>query len=357
MREEDLLRFEWIADPRISPDGTCVAYTRVTVDAEEDGYRTNLWLVEVPAPGATAAPARPLTFSGRDSQPRWSPDGSRLVFVRKGVGKEPGQLHVLPLSGGEALAITSLGKGASSPAWSPDGTRVAFLSGHNPGVDAPEKQKPKNEPARVVTRPEFRWNDEGFFDWEHLDHVWVVDLGGRRATPAHHGNAVQGIRAGLDARRPLDRVRHRPPARSRGSASRSRTTTCAPYRPISPSRPTATQRRWSPTSRGRSRPSPRDPAAAGSPSAACARRRRARTTRTSCCSFEGEWPMTTPRVLTARPRPCRGRGALGRPAPAPRRRRDAAGDHAGRARGVLVRGRGRLAPGAARAGQRPVART
>ena len=45
MREDDLLKFRWIADPRISPDGTRVAFTLVRVDVDEDEYRTDLWLV------------------------------------------------------------------------------------------------------------------------------------------------------------------------------------------------------------------------------------------------------------------------------------------------------------------------
>ena len=47
MREEDLLRLEWVADPQISPDGSRVVFTRVRVDAEADEYRTSLWLIEV----------------------------------------------------------------------------------------------------------------------------------------------------------------------------------------------------------------------------------------------------------------------------------------------------------------------
>ena len=178
MKEEDLLRFTWIADPQISPDGQRVAYTQVGVNAEDDAYRTDLWLADVPAAGRPAVPPRPLTFGGRDSQPRWSPDGGSLAFVRKGAdGKNP-QLHVLPLGGGEARALTDLAGGVSSPAWSPDGTRLAFLSGHDPALDAKDKVKPKSAPGRIVTRPEFRWNDEGLVDFEHLDHVWVVDLSG-----------------------------------------------------------------------------------------------------------------------------------------------------------------------------------
>ncbi len=188
MREEDLLRFRWIADPRISPDGTRVAFTLVRVDADEDDYRTDLWLADLPAAGAPPTTPRALTHDGRSAQPRWSPDGTQLAFVRRSETVKVTQLHVLPLAGGEARALTKLEKGASSPAWSPDGARLAFLSGHDPAVDTPEKKKPKHEPARVVTRPEFRWNDEGFTDFEHLDHVWVVSVDAGEPKPLTRGN-------------------------------------------------------------------------------------------------------------------------------------------------------------------------
>jgi dipeptidyl aminopeptidase/acylaminoacyl peptidase len=188
MREEDLLRFEWIADPQISPDGRRVAYTRVTVDAEEDEYVTNLWLADVPEGGAAPTAPRQVTFGGRDAQPRWSPDGGRLAFVRRAGAKEKPQLHVMPMAGGEPAALTKLEGGASSPAWSPDGTRLAFLSGHHPVLDASGHKKPRTEPARVVTRPEYRWNNEGFVDWDHLDHVWVVEASGGSPRALTTGN-------------------------------------------------------------------------------------------------------------------------------------------------------------------------
>jgi dipeptidyl aminopeptidase/acylaminoacyl peptidase len=186
VRDDDLLRFTWVADPRISPDGTRVAFTRVWVDAEADAYRTALSLAEVPAAAGSGAPAgvRPLTFGPRDGQPRWSPDGRFLAFVRgpadaKGEkSKEPPQLFILPLAGGEARLVCKLAKGAAEPAWSPDGKHIAFLSGTNPALDDPEPAKPKHEPGRVVTRPVYRENDEGFIDYDHAKQVWVVDMEG-----------------------------------------------------------------------------------------------------------------------------------------------------------------------------------
>jgi dipeptidyl aminopeptidase/acylaminoacyl peptidase len=69
--ETDLLKFRWVADPRISPDGKDVAYVLVTVNEKEDRYDTSLWGV---ATSGSATP-RKLTAGPRDSSPRWSPRG------------------------------------------------------------------------------------------------------------------------------------------------------------------------------------------------------------------------------------------------------------------------------------------
>ncbi|NOT33201.1 MAG: S9 family peptidase [Candidatus Eisenbacteria bacterium] len=199
MREDDLLRFVWVADPQISPDGARVAFTRVWVDRESDDYQTAVWIADAKTGGARA-----LTSGKWDSQPRWSPDGTRLAFVRKTAGDQPPQLHVLPMAGGEAQCLTTLEKGAGAPAWSPDGTRIAFTSGTNPEIDTPEKtkNKPKHEPARIVQKPVFRWNDQGFVDLEHLDQLWVIPAAGGSPRQLTRGEFAAGApRWSRDGRR------------------------------------------------------------------------------------------------------------------------------------------------------------
>src|SRR5438105_14400004 len=75
--ENDLYAFQWIADPQISPDGSKVVYTQITVNKKKDGYDTTLWIVP-----ANGGPARQLTDGPRDSGSRWSPDGRQLAFNR-----------------------------------------------------------------------------------------------------------------------------------------------------------------------------------------------------------------------------------------------------------------------------------
>jgi Tol biopolymer transport system component len=129
LTENDLFDFVWVANPQLSPDGTRVAFTRVTVDEKRTNYETSIWMA---ATNGKETPIR-MTTGKHDAEARWSPDGRHIVFVRghdkDETGKpKPSQLAILSLAGGEASTITDLPKGASNPVWSPDGRRIAFLS-------------------------------------------------------------------------------------------------------------------------------------------------------------------------------------------------------------------------------------
>ena len=45
--EKDLWDFVWIGDPQVSPDGSRVAFVRVTVNEKKEGYNTSIWSVPV----------------------------------------------------------------------------------------------------------------------------------------------------------------------------------------------------------------------------------------------------------------------------------------------------------------------
>jgi len=119
---DDLYQLGWLEDPRFSPDGRQVAFVRVSVDRVGNRYRRAIWLA--PSDGG---PARRFTAGAKvDTAPRWRPDGRRLAFCSNRDG-EVAQIYVIDPAGGEARKLTSLPYGASAPAWSPDGRQIAFL--------------------------------------------------------------------------------------------------------------------------------------------------------------------------------------------------------------------------------------
>ena len=139
MRSRDLLSFQICDDPQVSPDGREVAWVRTWIEPEENRYRSQIMITEI----ATGA-ARALTDGpGRDTHPRWSPDGTQLAYLASGrprpgvAGAPPAaitaldggpQLLVIPATGGPPRVLTALRGGARAPAWSPDGRRIAFVT-------------------------------------------------------------------------------------------------------------------------------------------------------------------------------------------------------------------------------------
>lgn len=184
--EKDLFQFTWIGDPQISPDGSQVAFVRITVNEKKDGYNTAIWSVS-----SASGDLRQLTAGPGDTSPQWSPDGKLLAFIRtteKDGKKQPPQIFILPASGGEAWQLTKLPKGASRPAWAPDGKTLAFNSITNSQdllqdacKSGKEKDKSKCPPAdqrqsdvHVVTRAVFRINGVGYLDFSHPNHIWSI---------------------------------------------------------------------------------------------------------------------------------------------------------------------------------------
>ncbi|MEO8435989.1 MAG: S9 family peptidase [Pyrinomonadaceae bacterium] len=198
--EKDLFNFVWIGDPQISPDGSRVAFVRVSVNEKKDGYNTAIWSVLV-ANGET----HQLTNGPRDSAPRWSPDGKYLAFVR--VSEKDGkpdlpQLFMLAMAGGDSFQVTKVTRGAGQPQWSPDGKMIAFVNNANPEDLIKEKEgqpspAPANPPqasaspipgsseakkpeekresdVRVITRAVYRANGAGYLDPKRPQHIWVV---------------------------------------------------------------------------------------------------------------------------------------------------------------------------------------
>ncbi len=143
--------------PRISPDGSMIAYSVGTTDWENNRFDREIWLA--PADGE---PFRLTdTEDGSSSGHRWSPDGSQLGFIAdRGDGA---QIHLIRPEGGEARQLTSHDGGINSFRFSPDGSRIAF-SASDPAPDDFEEREESFGDYAVEDR-DFR-----------MSHLWVVEV-------------------------------------------------------------------------------------------------------------------------------------------------------------------------------------
>ncbi|HEY3744036.1 MAG TPA: protein kinase [Bryobacteraceae bacterium] len=87
-----------------------------------------IWLRGREDPIVASAPYALTTYSGLESQPAFSPDGTRIVFVWSGPQDDNPDIYVRSLAqGGDPRRLTTDPRAEFSPAWSPDGASIAYM--------------------------------------------------------------------------------------------------------------------------------------------------------------------------------------------------------------------------------------
>ena len=114
----------WDSQPRWSPDGQRIVFKsdRDDPDPNDDDRIRNIYVINADGSGETM-----LTDSATDNHtPRWSPDGQRLVFNSDRDGDF--KIYVMNADGSGVTRLTDSVGRDSQPRWSPDGQRIVFES-------------------------------------------------------------------------------------------------------------------------------------------------------------------------------------------------------------------------------------
>jgi dipeptidyl aminopeptidase/acylaminoacyl peptidase len=151
----DALRVARVSSPRISPDGTRVAYlvAETPMEKDKDTWKslTHLWVV--PAAGPATA-ARQFTRGEKSiSNPAWSPDGKLLAFTMDAGDEKDAkpQVWFMYADGGEPWQVTKHKSGVRAFEFSPDG-KTLLLTATTATSDEEEKRGKEKDDAVVVER-------------------------------------------------------------------------------------------------------------------------------------------------------------------------------------------------------------
>ncbi len=193
---EKYLDFEQVAEPRVSPDGSQIIYTRRWVNKLEDRFEPSLWIMN-----ADGSKNRFLTNGGSAV---WSPDGTRIAYLAD--GKPSGtQIFVRWMDAeGATSQVTTLTDGPSDIRWSPDGKWIGFsavvpkqVSWKIDMPEAPKGAKWTGDP-RVVQSFHFRQDRRGYME-PGFRHLFLVPGDGGTPRQITKGDFNLGARFdGLD---------------------------------------------------------------------------------------------------------------------------------------------------------------
>lgn len=183
---EDMMKLKRVSEPVPSPDGKWVVFAAVDVDLGANTRTSHLWIV--PASGGEARRLNPT--ENHEERPRFSPDGSKLIFTSKAT--DPTQIWMCDFDSsagamrGDSHQVTQISTGADGGIWSPDGKNIVFTSSVYPDCkdDACNKQRDEElekskVKAKVFTKLLYRhWSAFTEFKRSHLFVISALSRAG-----------------------------------------------------------------------------------------------------------------------------------------------------------------------------------
>jgi len=195
-------------DPQWSPDGTRIAFVSDRTGQEfENGHNKDVWVI--PAEGGPLTRISDHAFE--DDLPRWSPDGRQIVFAGRTARRQFPKLYMADAKGGapSRLVAEEFDLIPSDLHWGPGANELRFETGvkgttHVFRLDlTSHKVAPVTSGERAVRG--FDMNEKpGIMtylanDFQHLDDLYAASLDGGSERALTHLNAK--LWAGLDVAR------------------------------------------------------------------------------------------------------------------------------------------------------------
>ncbi len=113
-----------------SPDGTQIAFVSNRTADPDKNENSDIWIIDA---RKDASPKQLTTWNGYDNNPRWSPDGKQIAYTRSSSSEnfimyDQPVLAVIPKEGGEPQLLTkSIDRPVNNHVWANDGKSIFAL--------------------------------------------------------------------------------------------------------------------------------------------------------------------------------------------------------------------------------------
>ena len=156
---DEYLNTTGITGTSLAPDASAAVIATEAPDWKANIYRHDLWL------WTARGGLKPLTRSGTDERPQWSPDGKWIAFASDrspasadagdADSDKPSRIWLISPSGGEALPLYKEKLDAHAFAWAPDGSAI-YISAKAPLTHEQEDQQSDEWKDVVRWREQYR---------------------------------------------------------------------------------------------------------------------------------------------------------------------------------------------------------
>ena len=159
-------------DPRVSPDGKTIAF----VSDRSGGWQ--LWLADLDGGNIRQLTSFTTAWLGT---PSWSPDGKRIAFDARPDGRSG--IFVAEVSTGAVSVLQKSDAEERSPSWSRDGRSIYFNSSRDGTISVYRKDLVTGTISRMTQSDVFGSGEsfDGktlFFDTQHTGELWRENIDG-----------------------------------------------------------------------------------------------------------------------------------------------------------------------------------
>ena len=179
MTLEQIARLQQVGQVAVSPNGEQIAYTRVIPRQPGQGTDGPAW-TELHVLDRAGSSRGFITGEVNVGQIGWLTDSSAITFVARRGDDKHSALYAIPVGGGEARRLVTVGTGVSGYSLAPDGQRVALIS--TEAVDAETQALHDKGFSQIIFEE----------DWRPR-RLWIADLDGGEPELVSTDGSVQRV--------------------------------------------------------------------------------------------------------------------------------------------------------------------